>query len=134
MLYIPAGYAVEIVTWENDGDSTSVRTIYGLTKKQSEDFVDLARHFEQSFDEDENSFGNMYCPDHIELSAFDTKMVKLYNKYYPSEEYTGYEKYNRIVNILEAMGICTNSEYFTRMVDGLRILYFESDVYATLIL
>lgn len=57
---IPAGYILEITTWENDGDAYMTDRKEGLTKEQVKLYLDICRGFDAGYDGE--SFGNYDGP------------------------------------------------------------------------
>lgn len=54
---IPAGYTVQVTSWENDGDDYKYRTIHGLTKAEVQQFLNIAPYFYSGCNDKQN-FGN----------------------------------------------------------------------------
>lgn len=55
---IPAGYAIQIESWENDGDDYSRQYFYGLTKADIEQFAHVLPLFKSCHGWKESGLGN----------------------------------------------------------------------------
>ena len=69
----PAGYAVTVVSWENDADYYATKTVNGLSETNARIIVEVTKLFRNDWKYDtvrgETSFENMYEPTGAELGA-----------------------------------------------------------------
>ena len=71
MSNIPAGYRLNITTWENDADHYMTQVIDGLTEKQVRFYIDLASHFKSTNDPRNPGLGNAPHDEGMLLGVFN---------------------------------------------------------------
>ena len=77
---VKQGYLLKITTWENDADNYNSATLDGLTEKQVEFYVAVAKmHY--SINRHQGCFGNMYEPSEEEEEEYTNAMRVLYKKH-----------------------------------------------------
>lgn len=120
---IKAGYKIEVISWENDGDNYSTKSKEGLTKEQTQLYVDICNLMS-------GEFGNMYEPDNAETDALNVEVADILLKH----KDTVLELFDEDVAILDnemCEGIFRDvhydlfgsSEFYTRRLDKLTVTY-----------
>lgn len=71
---IKAGYKIEVTSWENDGDNYLTKSKEGLTKEQTQFYIDICNLMS-------GDFGNMYDPNESEKVGLYTAVADILLKY-----------------------------------------------------
>lgn len=142
---IPAGIAMSVTTWENDGDEYQTNTLYNLTREEVQYWVNLLKWFtsnEQDLgneDYNNSAFVERLFEEQEMLSPAITK--KFFDIDVPAldaedgEELDMYfelcdEKENDICDALQkVLGDPVQYDYdFCRVVDGIKIFDIKEDI------
>jgi hypothetical protein len=138
-LLYPAGYRLTIHSWENDVDNTKTNIVAGLTERQAQIMVSIAKLFKYRHNS-VAGIGNMYEPNDEEMIESGHKLLEtlslqgcLINKddeLYEVEPWlcfeelfskeTGHEFYE--------LGL-TSDEFFTRVAESIDVSLLEEPIY-----
>lgn len=146
-LVIPAGYAITVLSWENDADYYATKTISGLTEKQAHIVADFAQLFRSSYrfntKRGTTSFDNLYEPSEGDLeelyAATDAiigddpffKVVYGWDNYErPTKEDMSYMS-DAVYELMSSLGLSGQQEnQFSRVAETITVHYYPEDVYA----
>ena len=73
---IPAGYQLNILSWENDGDNYNTETLNGLSEEDVKFYMELLPLFHSGSNYGE-SFGNI-MDDEVDYCAVGTRVLEVY--------------------------------------------------------
>lgn len=142
-LTIPEGYALTVVSWENDADNYLKETIYGLSAKEVRAYLNLCKPFVSSW-KGEGLIGNIY-----EAEEYGVGQV-LYKIYVENPELqdggpvlTGNEdledpeeneNFDYVVDHMQTkafnLGLMERFDFYTRVFASFKVAYYKVDVYA----
>lgn len=140
MLVQPAGYAITVTSWENDGDSYNTKTLTVSSREEAQVLYNLAMLL-RSRSHNQNSFGNMYEPNEYELQQFSDAVAAIpyINNFLHSicpeleadieDPENGAEYMDVVMDQLYELGL-TCGEFYTRVAETIVVHYYAEPVYA----
>lgn len=146
-LVIPAGYAITVVSWENDADYYATKTMSGLSKEHARIVVDFAKIFRSCYRFDTNrgttSFDNLYEPSEGDLEELYTatdaiigddpffKVVYGWDNYErPTKEDMSYMS-DAVYELMLSLGLSGQQEnQFSRVAESITVHYYAEPIYA----
>jgi len=121
------GYLIRVNSWENDGDNPRTEEVNVVNEAEAKQLVEFAWLF-KSRNSGKGTIGNIYDGGSSEVEPV---LVKFYDKY---PDFLGDEKPEDMEHMIDWMieraselGL-SGSEFYTRVCDGVEVLYFEQDV------
>jgi hypothetical protein len=124
-----AGYVIKVTSWENDGDNYATAEINVETRKDAEHIVKLVKLF-TSISSTPKGIGNIYEPSESDAEKVHVAFMNLHNEYpefihtIPENEEYICDSYH---DLIYDLGL-SSSEYYTRVLSKVQVLYFPEDV------
>jgi len=136
ILVQPAGYAITVTSWENDGDNYNTKTCTVAAKQDAQVLYNLAMLI-HSQNQNPNCFGNMYEPNEHEIQKFaqavaaipgikdyiDTIVPEMLDPEY------GADYLDVVMDTLYDLGLSCG-EFYTRVAETVTVRYYAEPVYA----
>ena len=146
-LVIPAGYAVTVVSWENDGDYYATKTMNGLSKEHARIVLNFAQLFQNCWrigtKRGTTSFDNLYEPSEGDLASLYTaadsiigddpffKVVYGWDDYVRVDEDNFWQISEAVYELMSSLGLSGQQEnQFSRVAESITVHYYPEDVYA----
>lgn len=134
---IKAGYRLEVLSWENDGDNYNTKVLDGLSIRQVQFFTKLCKMLKSKNSRgDTANFGNMYAPSDEEVAAYIAAVRPLARAYVDVINCEGYTETD--IEDDEDLGdrlydftsdLIGNSEYYYhRVVESFSVQYVPEDI------
>lgn len=125
---IPAGYCLQITSWENDADNFNTVSLYGLTLEDAKFYLSFVSQFKSQYMPDansENNFGNSDVSFEKEKTALEYAL----KNYPPSspdlvEDFSKEGSYEDLA--CELIGIWNEGELY-RVFDSYNLFYIPQD-------
>lgn len=117
---IPAGFQLQVTSWENDADCYNTVTYSGLTREDCAFLIDVAKLF-QSRNRVTGGFGNQ-SPDEFEVDAAIDKIIAKHPGI--SAEYAA-TNFDSAIELVDGYGY--ESDY-VRVYDTHQVFYYETPV------
>lgn len=136
MSNIPAGYQIQVTSWENDGDNYNTKILSGLSKELAKFYSDFCKLFTKSHHEPGGIAGNAYKKSDVKWDSLFEKFKEIVGGFPGCFAEMGWEKVdleneselrNAIGEIAyELMG---GSEYFYfRKVETIEVFYIPQEI------
>lgn len=130
MTTLKAGYTIKVISWENDGDNYNSKSAGGLTREQTQFYVDICNLMS-------GEFGNMYDPSESEIESLNLE-VKRICELHLDTVHELFEDTRGMTEIdLEMCGdifldvrydFFGSSDYYTRVLSELTVTYIPHDI------
>lgn len=134
---IPSGYRLTVVSWENDGDNYQTKVLEGLTKEQTQFYVEFLKWFD-SKNHKSKTFDNMYDPSYSEIVEAHSYIKVTLLQY--SDIVNNLWEYNVIGDCITAddfsdvindlhSNVCGRSEeFYFRVVESIKVEYIKEPI------
>lgn len=125
---IPAGYRVEVTSWENDGDNYNTKSISGIKSESAVQFVvDICKLHKSEDDPLNPGFGNLYEPEDDEIEQFKEAVKDLIENHvgdFPDEYCRDFEGLRE--GLIWDLGLI--GDFYTRVAQKICVQFFPEDV------
>lgn len=137
---IPAGYRLTVVSWENDGDNYQTKVLEGLTKEQTQFYVEFLKWFDSKNQPNHKfkTFGNMYDPSESEVAeAHNYIKVTLFQysdiinnlwEYNVIEDCITDDDFSDVINDLHSNVCGRSEEFYFRVVESIKVEYIKEPI------
>jgi hypothetical protein len=135
----PAGYAITVTSWENDGDHYNTKTLTVSSREEAQVLYALATLL-RSQRHGQHCFGNMYEPNEYHLQQFSNAvaaipgMKEFLHNICPELESQdpeyGADYMDVVMDVLYDLGLCGGENFFTRVCEKVDVHYYAEPVYA----
>ena len=155
----PAGYAITIASWENDGDYNATKTMSVTTLEHARIVTSIAKLFRSYWQtgsvRGETSFDNMYDASPSELHDMFRAISKIIGDYPLFQELLGWDDFvlpteqdfsnydeldvdspvegmhEAVFELLALLGLSgLQDNQYTRVAESITVRYYPEDVYA----
>lgn len=127
---IPAGYRVEVTSWENDGDNYNTKSISGIKSESAVKFVvDICKLHRSRSDHSipGEKFGNVWDSDGEEVNRYQAAIEELIENHvgeFPCEYCEDFDGLRE--GLIWDLGLI--GDFYTRVASSIAVQFFPEDV------